>query len=277
MGNSIQVNMSALKTARLIGESSRTVASTMYQTSSGLRVARAQDDAAAMAIGSALKAEVLGLGKAVINIQSADAMLQTAESAMAKVNQIIIRMKELAIQSLSEQLSTSDLDNLDAEYQELLLEVDRIGDSTKYNGKVLLDGSQVAGINIQIGTTSAATDSINVTISDCKTTALTINGTNINTDRASTQGALTSLIQAEGTVNTARAKVGASQSRMQFALDVVSVARENSEQARSALMDLNIPEAMANLAVQTIREQAGYEMLSRANQGPQNMLGILRG
>jgi len=250
----------------------------MYQTASGLRVARAQDDAAAMAIGSALKAEVLGLGKAVINIESADAMLQTAESAMAKVNQIIIRMKELAIQGLSEQLSASDLGNLDAEYQELLLEVDRIGDSTKYNGKVLIDGSQTAtGINIQIGTTAAATDSINVSIGNCKTSALTINGTDIKTDRATTQGALTKLVAAEGLINTARAKVGASQSRMQFALDVVTVARENSEQARSALMDLNIPEAMANLAVQIIREQAGYEMLTRSNQGPQNMVSILRG
>ncbi|MBN9564716.1 MAG: hypothetical protein J0G29_01265 [Alphaproteobacteria bacterium] len=274
MTSSIQTNLVALQTSRLIGEASRTASKTMYSVSSGLRVARAQDDAASMAISTSLRGQIQGMGSCLINIQSADAALQTAESAMGQISEIIIRMRELATQAMSEQLSTQNLADLNTEYQSLLSEVDRIAVSTSYNSNKLLDGSFSAK-KIQISTGVTTNDYIAVTIADCQNATTTLGGT--ITSQTNATAAVGLINAAEAAINTARAQVGAAQSRFGFALNVASVTKENLVQANSAIVDLNVAEGMANLAVQLIRQSAGYQMLNRANQAPQDILNILRG
>jgi flagellin len=271
MSSSIQNNLVAIQTARLISEASRASSKTMYQVSSGLRVARAQDDAASMAIGTSLRGQIQGLGACLINIQSADAALQTAESALGQISEIIIRMRELATQAASEHLSTQNLADLDTEFQSLIAEVDRIASSTKYNGLNLIDGTFTKRIQISTGITDDV-DNIEITIGSASGIV-----TGDITDSTNADTAITAIDAAEVTVNTIRANVGAAQSRFGFALNVASVAKENLVQANSAIVDLNVAEGMAKLAVQMIRQSAGYQMLNRANQAPQDILGILRG
>ncbi|MBN9564715.1 MAG: hypothetical protein J0G29_01260 [Alphaproteobacteria bacterium] len=274
MASSIQTNLVALQTARLIGEASRTASKTMYSVSSGLRVARAQDDAASMAISTSLRGQIQGMGSCLINIQSADAALQTAESAMGQISEIIIRMRELATQALSEQLSGQNLADLNTEFQSLLNEINRIAQSTSYNGNAMLDGSFL-NKKIQIATGTTTNDQILVTIADCQNTSTGLTGD--ITSQINAASAVAVINTVEATINTIRAQVGAAQSRFGFALNVASVTKENLIQANSAIVDLNVSEGMANLAVQLIRQSAGYQMLNRANQTPQDILVILRG
>ena len=272
--SSIQTNLVAIQTSRLISEASRASSKTMYQVSSGLRVARAQDDAASMAISTSLKGQIRGLGSCLINIQSADAALQTAESAMGQISEIIIRMRELATQAMSEQLSDNNLGDLNTEFQALLSEVDRIAVSTQYNSNSLLNGDFAPKI-IQISTGTTDNDGISVSIADCQNAETGLAGEITSRDNAKL--AIDAIDDAEAAINTARASVGALQSRFGFALNVAAVTKENLVQANSAVVDLNVAEGMANLAVQLIRQSAGYQMLNRANQAPQDILGILRG
>ena len=274
--SSIQTNLVAIQTSRLISEASRASSKTMYQVSSGLRVARAQDDAASMAISTSLKGQIRGLGSCLINIQSADAALQTAESAMGQISEIIIRMRELATQAMSQQLSENNLKDLDTEFQALKSEVDRIAVSTQYNSNPLLDGDFALKI-IQISTGTTDNDGISVSIADCQNDTTGLADAVAITDRDSAKTAIDAIDDAEAAINTARASVGALQSRFGFALNVAAVTKENLVQANSAVVDLNVAEGMANLAVQLIRQSAGYQMLNRANQAPQDILGILRG
>jgi flagellin len=273
MSSSLQTNLVALQTSRLIGQAARTASKTMYSVSSGLRVARAQDDAASIAISTTLRGQIQGMGACLINIQSADAALQTAESAMGQISEVIIRMRELATQALSEQLSSQNLSDLNTEYQALRSEINRIASSTSYNGNPLMDGSFNKRIQISTGTADDI-DNIQVQIA---TSVDIVDSTSTISSRADAVLAVGQINTAEIAINTIRSQVGAAQSRFGFALNVASVTKENLIQANSAIVDLNVSDGMANLAVQLIRQSAGYQMLNRANQTPQDILVILRG
>lgn len=247
----------------------------LAKLSAGTRVLSAKDDAASLAIGSRLSAEVAGLKQASVNAGQAVSMLQIADGAMAKVQDILVRMKTLAIQSGSGQLSGTERSMLDTEYQALLLEIDRIATDTDFSGTKLVDGTFL-GVGFKVGTGTVATeDVITLTINGVDTTTLGIAGGDI-TSVANADAASTALGTAIDTLNTTRAEVGAAQNRLEFAAANIATAQENTEAARSNLMDLDVAGEMSNFTSKQILMQSGVAMLAQANQMPQALLKLFQ-
>ncbi len=175
---SITTNTSALNVQRNLAEANDRSASSLAKLSSGSRVPTARDDAASLAIGSRLEAEVAGLNQASINASQATSMLQIADGALSEVNDILVRLSSLSVQSASGQLSDSERALLDSEFQNLLSEVDRISEDTEFNGNQLLNGGDVAATTNEAITGSLAAKGISVIYDTNKVTGAEKNDTN---------------------------------------------------------------------------------------------------
>lgn len=245
----------------------------LAKLSAGRRVLSARVDAASLAIGARLAGEIGGLKQAAVNAGQGAAMLQVADGGMAGINDMLVRMKTLAVQAGSDTLSSNDRQALDAEYQALASEVDRIAADTEFAGTNLLDGS-AGTVDFRVGTgTDPNADDISVSLNDSSTAALAINGTGVAT-KASADAASAALDTALDSLQTFRADLGASQNRLDFASANIASTIENTEAARSALIDLDVAQEMSNLAGQQILVQAGISMLAQANQQPQSLLRL---
>ena len=383
-------NFAANVAHRNLVRSDMEATSSLAKLSSGTRVVSAKDDAASMAIGSRLQAEVNALRMAAINANQAVSMLQIADGAMARVTDILIRMKTLSVQAGSGQLSDVERGMLDTEYQNLLSEVDRIAADTEFNGNQLVDGDQlVTGANTDfdvgagvvnisargfalstdtpgsaqgslsfdttaqsftfaVGTTNytgqidsdaytgsgasaamvtgtqvqltnadsdavlsltlnlsfdgtankaadtldieetnatsysfkvgsgvTAADTISISMQGVSAQALGITSTDI-TSTSNADMSSVALSNAIDTLNVARADLGASQNRLEFASSNLATAVENTEAARSSLLDLDVAAEMSTFTSKQILVQAGVSMLAQANQMPQNLLRLFQ-
>ena len=388
MALNVVSNFAANVAHRNLTMSDAKATSSLAKLSAGTRVVNAKDDAAAMAIGSRLSTEVAGLKQASVNAGQAVSMLQIADGAMARVQDILVRMKTLAVQAGSGQLSGVERGMLDTEYQNLLSEVDRIAGDTEFNGNQLVNGDQaVTGANsnfdvgagvvnisargftlsggppasgsgnvsfnttaqsftfaiggsdftgaidnsaytgsgsgatmttgtqvqltnsgsdaslsltlnlsfdgtankatntltltesnaanftFKVGTGAADTDEISVSIDGIKASSLGIAGTDI-TSTSNADAASTAISNAIDTLNETRAGLGASQNRLEFAQANLATATENTEAARSSLIDLDVAAEMTRFTSQQILVQAGVSMMAQANQMPQNLLRL---
>ena len=242
--------------------------------SAGSRVLSAKDDAAALAIGSRLKAEVSSLKQASVNAGQAVSMLQIADGAMSGIDDILTRMKTLSVQSNSGQLSDTERGMLNEEFTSLRGEIDRIAQDTDFNGTQLLNAATTLTFKIGTGTV-AAEDDLTFTIAAVTATDLGVNGDDI-TDTANAATALTNINAAIDTLNTARADVGAAQNRLDFASENLQISIENAEAARSTLLDLDLAAEMTTFTSKQVLMQSGVAMLAQANQMPQNLLRLLQ-
>jgi len=385
-------NYAANVAHRNLQKSDMDATSSLAKLSSGSRVVSAKDDAASMAIGSRLNSQVQGLRQASVNAGQGVSMLQVADGAMARINDVLVRMKTLSVQAGSGQLSNTERSMLNTEYQLLLAEVNRIAASTEFNGNQLVNGSLTTGgaalntsgafspadgvssitghglstasadnytlsyssgnatftmsdgtnsytgaiapsvlaangtmltgagvkllptgtntgdlvlslntafqsattvapgaanglqfagsssavFSFKVGTgTDQTKDVINVTIDGISGANLGINGTDITT--MSTSDAASDLLgNAIDILNTSRAAVGAYQNRLEFAAANISSAVENTEAARSNLLDLDIASEMTTFTSKQILVQAGVAMLAQANQMPQDLLKLFQ-
>jgi flagellin len=253
-------------------EATRSVA----KLAAGTRVLSARDDAASMAIGMKLRSDVVSLKQAAVNVSQAASMIQIADGAMSTVGDILLRMKSLATQGASDQLDTTQRAMLDTEFTALIDEVDRIANVTNFDGKVLTDGTYAStGLSFQVGHDTTANDSIEVDIADISKTALSIGSNSVSALSAATT-AIDAINTAIDTVATARASLGASQNRLEFAGANVATQMENAEAARSTLMDLDVAAEMSAFTSNQILQQAGVSMLAQANQMPQNLMRLFR-
>lgn len=253
-------------------EATRSVA----KLAAGTRVLSARDDAASMAVGMSLRADVIGLKQAAVNVGQAASMIQIADGAMSTVGDILLRMKSLATQGASDQLDTTQRAMLDTEFTELIDEVDRIAKVTNFDGKVLTSGTFAStGLQFQVGHANTANDSIEVDIADISKSALSIGANSVTALSAATT-AIDAINTAIDTVATARASLGASQNRLEFAGANIATQMENAEAARSTLMDLDVAAEMSAFTSNQILQQAGVSMLAQANQMPQNLLRLFR-
>ena len=253
-------------------EASRSVA----KLAAGTRVLSAADDAASLAIGLSLKADVVSLKQAAVNVGQASSVIQIADGAMSTVTDILLRMKTLAVQSASDQLASTQRDMLNSEFTELLSEVDRIASVTNFDGTALTDGTLSAtGLKFQVGHANTANDSIEVKIDGIDSTDLSVGGLAVSSLGGATT-AITAINTAIDTIATSRAKLGASQNRLEFAAANVATQMENAEAARSTLMDLDVAAEMSTFTSNQILQQAGVSMLAQANQMPQNLLRLFR-
>jgi len=253
-------------------EATRSVA----KLAAGTRVLSARDDAASLAVGLSLKADVVSLKQAAVNVGQASSVIQIADGAMSTVTDILLRMKTLAVQSASDQLASTQRTMLNSEFTELLSEVDRIAAVTNFDGQSLTTGSLSAtGLKFQVGHDNNAEDSIEVKIDGIDSTDLSIASQVVDSYSDATT-ALDAINTAIDTVATSRAKLGASQNRLEFAGANIATQMENAEAARSTLMDLDVAAEMSIFTSNQILQQAGVSMLAQANQMPQNLLRLFR-
>ena len=201
-------------------------------------------------------------------------MVQTAEGALNEVSDLLSRMRELSMQSANGTLNDDDRTTLDAEFQQLVEEVDRISTTTEFNGVKLLDGSN-ASIGIQVGIDAATTDTISVSGADASSSTLGISG-GITTS-SSAQTMLGTIDSAIDDINSARGSLGAQQNRLGSTLRSLANVRENTSAAESRIRDVDVAMETADLTRNSILQQAATSVLQQANTQPQIALSLLQG
>ena len=267
-------NFGANMAHRNLQKSNAGLSLALAKLSAGRRVLSARDDAAAMAIGSRLAAETSGLKQAQVNAGQGSSMLQIADGGMARINDVLTRMKSLAMQAGSDSLSVPGRSAINMEFQALASEIDRISEDTEFAGTKLLDGS-TSSVNFKIGTgTDPSADALAVGLSATTTSALSLGGADVLT-KANADAAIGAINNAIDTIQVARTQVGAGQSRLEFASANIATTIENTEAARSGLIDLDIAAGTSNLATKSTRFQAGIFALNSANQQSKHLLRLL--
>ncbi len=288
MASTINTNIASLNAQRNLSMSQASLAMSMQRLSSGLRVNSAKDDAAGLSIAERMNAQVRGMSVAVRNANDGISLAQTAEGALGKVGDSLQRMRELAVQSRNATNSDEDKDSLDKEFGELAKEIQRVLGGTTFNGKHILaaaSGTQ----SFQVGANTTADDTIDVVTSDMTTaTEITsVAGTygSVATSRAkidstadsATIGSVIDGIDAAiNKVNSERAVMGASQSRLDAVVGSLQISIENQSAARSRIMDADFATETSNMSRANILQQAGNAMVAQANQVPQQVLTLLR-
>ncbi|MCX5855200.1 MAG: flagellin [Deltaproteobacteria bacterium] len=275
MGFRIQNNIAAMNAQRNLNVSDTGLSKSLERLSSGYRINSAKDDAAGLAISQGFRADIASVKVAQRNISEANALLQTADGAMSSVGDILTRMKELATQAASANVGTN-ISKVDAEFDTLKTEIDRISTSTKYAGAALTTGA-FTGKAFQIGYTSTAADSqISVSLANIGAASLGITAAIGVASAASASAAMTAIDAAVGSLATARGSVGSYQNRLSYAATNLSVTLENFTAAESVIRDVDMAAEMTTFTKNQILVQAGTSMLAQANMSPQNVLSLFK-
>jgi flagellin len=276
MGLRINTNVASINAQRSLKGTRLALDKSLERLSSGSRINRAGDDAAGLAISESLKAQVRGLKQAERNAQDGISMVQVAEGGLTEVSNIMIRLRELAVQAASDTIGTSERRFLNVEYEALLNEVDRISNSTEFNRVPLLNGTG-GQIDIQVGVgNNPSVDRITFdpSVTNISSTALGLNLTNL-LDKNSAQGCLAFIDKAIQGVAGIRADFGAMQNRLQSTINNTGIAIENLSAANSRIRDTDMAEETAELTKQNILAQAGTAVLAQANNSGQGALQLL--
>lgn len=276
MGLRINTNTAALNAQRNLYGTKLALDKSLEKLSSGQRINRAGDDAAGLAISESLKGQIKGLKQAWRNAQDGVSMIQVAEGGLQEVSNILIRLRELGVQAASDTVGPIERQLLNVEYQQLLDEIDRIADSTEFNGTPLLSGTG-AILDFQVGTRNDPNIdrlSFDASKADANSAAL---GVNLSTvaDKASAQNSLASIDEAIVAVSAMRADFGAMQNRLQSTINNLSISLENMQAANSRIRDVDIAEETAEMTKQNILMNAGTSVLAQANQTAKSALSLL--
>jgi flagellin len=275
MGLRINTNVGSLNAQRHLYNATVAFGKSMEKLSSGLRINRAGDDAAGLAISESLKSEIRALNQASRNAADGISMIQTAEGSLDEVSNIMLRMKELTEQSLNGTLSDSDRSYLDAEYGALLDEIDRISDSAEFNGTPLLDGTS-AIVNIQVGTGTNASDQVQLDLGDDMDRGGLLLASRIGTVVGAT-AAMDEIDAAISTVVGARGNFGAVQNRLETSIRNINMTAENLSAANSRIRDVDVAEETSRMTSLQILQQAGISILAQANMTPGLAMNLLGG
>jgi flagellin len=267
----IKNNIMAANAARHLGMSYDALAKSVERLSSGLRINSAKDDAAGLAVRELMRADIAVLQQGARNAQDGISLVQVAEGGMQTINDLLVRMKQLAEQAGTGTYSSAQRSIMDNEFDELSSEIERIAGSAKFNGVSILN-SATGSISVMFGTT---TDSITINTADMTKSGLSIDTLNIDT-AASAQAALTTLESAIATANTTRATFGAKMNRLENTVNVIGIQVENLQASESRISDVDVATEMAAMTRNQVLAQAGVSMLAQANTVPQMALSLLR-
>lgn len=275
MGLRVSTNVPSLTVQRNIQGTQKDLNRSLARLSSGQRVVTAADDAAGLSISQNLEAEIRGLKQATRNANDGVSFVQTAEGSLNEVSNILIRLRELGVQAASDTIGDAERGFLDKEYQSLKSEVDRIAQSTNFNGRQLLNGTG-GDLSFQVGTHKNENDRIIYKTNEANVAAAKIG---IGSAKVlSKDDALDSLEDVDGaikTVNEYRASLGAMQNRLQSTANNLSIHIENLFDARSRIADTDIAEEASKLARASVLQNAGIAVLAQANAAPTNALKLL--
>jgi flagellin len=276
MGMTINTNVLSINAQRNAATTKNALATSLERLSSGLRVNTAKDDAAGLAIASRMDSQARGMTVAVRNSNDGISLVQTAESGMAVIGDMLQRMRELAVQAANGTNTSSDLSALDSEYSELWSEINRTMSSVQFNGTSLLDAT--ANFEFQIGANSG--QSVSISSADMSITAgITAMASESALDTTATSANavhIDAIDTAISAINTSRATLGAIQNRFNYTVSFLQAATENQQAARGRIMDADFAQETANLSRAQILQQAGTAMVAQANQLPQGVLALLR-
>ena len=278
MAISIVTNPASLNAQRNLNKTQGTMGRSLARLSSGLRINGASDDAAGLAISEKLKSQTRSIAQAERNANDAVSMLQTAEGAMNETSGLLIRMRELSVQSANDTVGSTERSFIQSELSDLRDEVNRIAEVTEFNGTKLIDGT-ASSVTFQVGIQNTSNDQISVAINDMHATALGAGTTDLDGLDISTitgaQTALDVLDAAITDVSAGRAEIGAVQNRLQVTIANLGTARENLSAANSRIRDVDVASESAELTKNNILMQAGVSVLAQANQQPSLALSLL--
>jgi flagellin len=276
MGLRINTNIESLAAQRSLSKVRSEQGSSLEKLASGLRINRASDDAAGLAISEKLKANIRGTLQAKRNAQDGISMIQTAEGGLEETTNILIRLRELSVQAASDTLGEKERKFADLEFQQLSSEIDRIAGSTVFNGRKLLmgEGDQ---LDFQVGVLNDEFNdriSYNPADSVATTSELGVNGLNIS-EKSDAQTNLEKFDVAIDAINANRANLGALQNRLTSTVSNLDISVENASAANSRIRDTDIAETSAKLASSNIMSAAGTSVLSQANSASAAALKLI--
>ena len=269
----INSNSASVFAQKHLSRSQEALSSNFSKLSSGLRITKAADDAAGLAVSESMRADIRSLAVAMRNTNDGISMVQTAESSLSEIGSALSRMRELAVQSSSEVLQANERAYLNTEFVALRAEITRIADVTEFNGLKLSNGATTS-VAVQVGIRNSSNDRITVTLQDADATALGVNSTTINT-AATAQAAITTIDTAIDSNNTKRASYGSAQNTLTSALHNLESYSENLVAAESRIRDVDFAAETADMTRNNIFQQAGVSVLAQANQAPQVALQLL--
>lgn len=282
MGLRIKTNVESLTAQRLLSNNNADMSSSLEKLSSGSRINKSADDAAGLAISETLKAKTGGLMQAKRNANDGISLIQTAEGALNETSNLLVRMRELTVQAASDTVGLTERSYLNKEYQELVQEVDRISETTEFNGRKLLGPqSEKNPVALQVGYNGTENDVLHLKLGDSpdgiNAETLGLNESYISgEDREHIAEQLSIIDTGLTTIANTRASLGATQSRLNTAISNISTTSENMMGAKSRIKDVDYAEETAKLTQSKILTQAGLSVLSQANQKPEMALSLLR-
>ena len=266
----INTNLPALNASRVLGRSTKALNRSLERLSSGLRINRAADDAAGLAIAEGFRSQVRGSQVAQRNAQDGVSMVQTAEGALSETTNVLQRIRELAVQAANGTQSTANRAALDAEVTQLLQQIDDIALDTEFNGIRVLSSSQT--VTLQTGAQTSQTLTVNVT--GAKTNDLGVSTVHVSSV-ALAVSAISTIDNALQSVNTLRSTLGAYQNRLEFTINTLAIQEENSAAAESAIRDADIASETISFTRNQILVASGTSVLAQANLVPQTALTLL--
>ena len=291
----VNTNIGASVAQAALAKNERALGAAMEQLSTGKRINAAGDDASGLAISARMTSQIRGLETSIRNANDAISMVDTAEGALDEITEMLQRIRELAVQSGTGTTSHADRQYLDAEFNALRDEIERIAQNTEWNGRSILNGAAggaatVSGVTFQVGVDGGQTLAVNFG-NFGNSTGGTMNGLG-STGGAIGLASTTGATQASGialasqvisltdtaiaAVSNQRATFGATSNRLTHAVDNLTSVKTNAEASRSRILDTDYASATSELARTQIIQQAGTAMLAQANQLPQSVLSLLQ-
>jgi flagellin len=282
----INTNVKSLVAQNALTVNNRSLSKAMEQLSTGKRINTASDDAAGLAISNKMTAQVRGLNQAVRNANDSISMIQTAEGATQEITNMLQRMRELAVQSANDTNTDIDRESLDAEFEQLSEEIDRIAVNTQFNTKNVLSGTSGGStqtMTFHVGANASQTIEVsflNMTTGTGATLSSVAWASGSGSFNIATQtdanSAIDTIDDAIAAVDEFRADLGAKINRLNYAADNLANVSQNTLASRSRILDADYAQATTELARTQIIQQAATAMLAQANQQPQSVLSLLR-
>ena len=272
----INTNVGSLAAQRQLTKTSRSMQQSISRLSSGLRVQSAADNAAGMAVAENMRAQQGCYKQAMRNANDGVAVLQTAESGYQNISDLLVRMRELAVQAANDSISNTERGYLNTEFSDLRSEIDRVAAVTEYNGINLLDGTAgtSGAMEFQVGTRNSTDDQISISLVAQTATDLGVSSSVVTTQIAA-RNAIDSIDSAMETLNTNRATLGSTINTLNSAVDHLASTIENYGDALSQIRDADMAEESAQFSKTQVLQQAGVAMLSQANAQPNLVLRLL--
>ncbi len=276
MGLRIATNIASQSVQKNLKDVSNSGNAELEKLSSGKRITKASDDAAGLAIATNLEAQTKGLRQATRNANDGISLVQTAEGGLSETSNILVRLRELTIQASSDTVGEQERGFLDKEYQQLTKEVDRISESTTFNGAQLLNGKGKGSMDFQVGAFAGEQNKITYDsgATDSSASSIGIGGTGIaNKDDA--LSAISNVDKAIEKVSGQRADLGSIQSRLGSTVKNLETQTINQDSARSVIQDVDVAEASAALASNNVVKNAAVSTLAQANGIPNSALRLI--